>query len=269
MASHGSILSVVALAVCTSGCALLDPHGDLNYKTVLDSPNRDQRAAQAKIERAMEFYEQGNLERAEPLLQEALLADVTSGPAHNALGKLYFDQQKFYLAAWEFEYVINLMPERPEPHNNLGLVMEAVGKLDEAIQSYQTALEIEPDNPDYLGNSVRARLRRGERDLFVRQQLEQLIFIDSRPDWVAWANERLALDEFDTNELNGTPLPNVPSRETPPARFPGDQQEALPPPASSSLQIPLEAPRNQVDGSSEIQPRPRQIPQPPTDATLR
>lgn len=269
MVFHGWILTVVAFAVCASGCALLDEQSDLNYKTVVESPNRDRLSAETKYERAMEAYEKGHLDRAERLLQEALADDVTYGPAHNALGKLYFDQQKYYLAAWEFQYVINLMPERPEPHNNLGLVMEAVGKLDEAILSYSTALDLEPDNPVYVGNCVRAYHRNGNRDQYVRLLLEQLIFLDTRPDWVEWAHERLALDKFEAYNSEGTPFPNpAPPELLPtPGRGPADPHAEMPPPASSHSPLPLQPPRSQADGPAVIQPR--QIPLPAPDTSSR
>jgi Tfp pilus assembly protein PilF len=266
MAFHGWILTVIAFAVCASGCALLDEQSDLDYKTVVESPNRDRRSAEEKYERAMAVYERGDLDRAERLLQEALTDDVTYGPAHNALGKLYFDQGKYYLAAWEFQYVINLMPERPEPHNNLGLVMEAVGKLEDAIASYSTAVELAPENPVYLGNCVRAYHRNGNRDQFVRYQLEQLIFLDSRPDWVAWANERLALDKFNGDDMESPPIPDPP-RELVPTPGPAFPRGELPTPPSN-FPVPLEPARSQGAAATIIQPRQIPLPAPVTSSRL-
>ena len=113
------------------------------------------------------------------------------GPAHNNLGKVYFRQGKMYLAAWEFQYAMKLMPNQPEPPNNLGLVFEAAGKLDDAAESYGKAVAREPDNIDALGNLARAP-RRGDKDAEVRDLLNELVLKDTRPEWVAWARDRLA-----------------------------------------------------------------------------
>ena len=109
----------------------------------------------------MELISNCYIAEAEQCLHQSLLADVSFGPAHNTLGKLYFDQKKFYLAAWEFEYAMKTMPNRAEPVNNLGLVYEMVEQTDEAVVHYQKAVDLEPGNPQYVGNLIRARIRRG------------------------------------------------------------------------------------------------------------
>lgn len=132
-------------------------------------------------------------DEAERALKAALKADVTHGPAHNHLGKVYYRQRKFYLAAWEFQYAIKLMPRQPEPRNNLGLVFEEVGKLDDAVTSYGEAVRMEPENPLLVGNLARAQIRRGDRGDEVAALLQTLIATDTRPTWIAWAKERLTL----------------------------------------------------------------------------
>src|SRR4029453_19576722 len=107
-------------------------------------------------------------------LKSALAADVMCGPAHNNLGKVYYHQHKLYLAAWEFQYAMKLMPNVPEPRNNLGLVFESAGKLDDAVASYDEARGLEPDNVQFIGNLARARVRRGDDDAGVRDLLRQL-----------------------------------------------------------------------------------------------
>ena len=77
------------------------------------------------------------------------------------------------------------MPNQPEPPNNLGLVYEAAGKLDEVADAYGKAV-LEPDNVEALGNLVRAKVRRGDRDPSVRALLNKLVLRDTRPEWLAW-----------------------------------------------------------------------------------
>ena len=85
------------------------------------------------------------------------------------------------------------MPHQPEPRNNLGLVFEAIGRLDEAAKWYDEAVALEPDNPEILGNLARTLIRNGRRDDRTRQVLSDLVLKDTRPDWVAWAREQMAL----------------------------------------------------------------------------
>ncbi len=128
---------------------------------------------------------------AEAALKAALEADIMCGPAHNNLGKVYYRQGKLYLAAWEFQYAMKLMPNQSEPPNNLGLVFEAVGKLDEATDSYGKAVVLAPENVEPLGNLARARVRRGDRQGDLVALLEKLVLRDTRPTWLAWEKSTL------------------------------------------------------------------------------
>lgn len=191
-----------------------------------------------------------NLDKAEGLLCKSLSADSTYGPAHNNLGKIYYLQQKYYLAAWEFEYAMNLMPMRTEPMYNLATVFEEVGKLDQAIELYGLAHAAEPKNACIIGNFVRAQLKAGTPMESLQPLLEELVFLDTRPDWAHWARHQLVKIESrgveatpveypeynDTNsvelfpfvnEAEELPLPSTPRRtepepglETPPASPP-------------------------------------------------
>ena len=188
------ILISTLLILAHTGCAHFPSMEKLNFRTIKPSPIADLDTAQKKHELGISFLGDCCYDQAEQCLREALLADVSFGPAHNTLGKVYFDQKKFYLAAWEFEYAMKTMPNRPEPSNNLGLVYEAVDQLDNAIAYYQTATALAPENPQYLGNLLRARIRRGEVPQSMEAELRHLIFIDDRQPWVDWAKKQLVFN---------------------------------------------------------------------------
>lgn len=181
-------LILILTCLLALGCA----HDGSNYHKVLAKRQANPDAARAKNTHALKALEFDDLEVAESLLKEALAADVGFGPAHNNLGKVYYEQGKLYLAAWEFEYAIKLMPHHPEPRNNLAMVLETVNRFDEAVSQYESALDLQPDNPELLGNLARAKLRRGDPPEEVKQLLMDLILKDTRPDWVEWARDELA-----------------------------------------------------------------------------
>jgi tetratricopeptide (TPR) repeat protein len=176
---------------CNGRSTAIDPPGE--YRTITADPRRDTAAARRFNQTGLEHLTKGEIAKAIDAFKAALTADVTFGPAHNNLGKAYYLQQDYYQAAWEFEYAIKQMPGQPQPHNNLGLVYEAVNKLDEAVQCYDQALRLDAQNPEYLGNAARARVRRGDRDDDLRELLTKLILRDTRPEWVSWARRTLAL----------------------------------------------------------------------------
>jgi protein O-GlcNAc transferase len=60
-----------------------------------------------------------------------------------------------------FKYAIQLEPNYPDAHNNLGNALRELGDaahLDEAVQSYRSALALKPDHPyayNNLGNAMK------------------------------------------------------------------------------------------------------------------
>lgn len=171
---------------------------------------RDTALARRENEQATRLLADGRYETAEKHLKNALAADITYGPAHNNLGKVYYHQSKLYQAAWEFQYAAKLMPGQPEPRNNLGLVLESVGRLDEAADLYGEAYAMEPDNAQFIGNLARARVQRGDQGSLTRELLSKLIMTDSRPEWVEWARERLATMTFPTTRTTRQPTKQMP-----------------------------------------------------------
>lgn len=191
-AAHFPLIALAGLGL-VGGCASNKSPAAHDYKTRVDDPRRDSDVARDDNAKAADLIDSGNYPGAEKLLRDALTADIGYGPAHNNLGKVYYRQKRLYLAAWEFEYATKLMPNQPEPRNNLGLVFESVGKLDDAVKYYGQAMGLEPDNGQFIGNLARARVRRGDGGEPVRDLLDKLVLRDDRPEWVAWARRRLAL----------------------------------------------------------------------------
>jgi tetratricopeptide (TPR) repeat protein len=234
------LLTLAAL----SGCGIFRRDAHLDYRTIEADPNHDTEAAKAHNAQAIKLLEKDKTDKAEQLLQKALIADVTYGPAHNNLGRLYFLQEKHYLAAWEFEYAIKLMPERCEPYNNLGLVYETAGKFNEAIEAYESARKLQPSNPEILGNLARARLRRGDPAADVRPLLADLSYFDTRPCWVAWAREQLALSSARPAgpSLEMIPAPPGGPLPGPPRTLPSEQELRFPAPAAPMDRKPTAIP---------------------------
>lgn len=132
-----------------------------------------------------------DLAKLEKQLKEALELDPNLGSAHNNLGTVYFKQNRFYDAAWEYKLASKLMPTLSEPLGNLGQVYESAGKLDEAVDSYEQALKLSPDNWTVKGNLARTLVRKGERGTRVIELLKEVAFKDPRVDWQSWARLEL------------------------------------------------------------------------------
>jgi Flp pilus assembly protein TadD len=202
------VLGILLLGVLCVGCqSSWGRRPASTYEPGPNDPRRNTEAARKHQEQGMVLLGAGNLEEAEKEFKAALEADLFFGPAHNNLGTVYYRRQRFYEAAWEFQYAAKLMPQKAEPRNNLGLVLESAGKLDEAASWYEKALALEPDTTEAAANLARALVRSNRKDDRTRQLLNDIIMKDSRPEWVEWARGRLAsINRPETPETLSVPL---------------------------------------------------------------
>ncbi len=145
------------------------------------------------VSQALHQYHKGHLDQAASKFEQALAIDPSHGVAHNNLGLIYYEQRQLVSAANHFDAAMGLLSDDPRPINNLGLTLEAGGRVMEAIELYAEASSLDPDNPLYLGNWLRARARMGERSDELIEQLQHLAFVETRPDWLSWADEQLAV----------------------------------------------------------------------------
>ncbi len=187
------IILIAALLSLTACGSTPKETATARYQTVAPGLKGNTEKARDLNTKATELILEEKYDEAEELLKDALTADVTFGPAHNNLGRVYYQKNHYYAAAWEFQYAAKLLPHHAEPRNNLGLVFEAVGDYDKAVGHYEEALLIEPNNPELIGNLVRTRLNRGDRGAEVRQLLNDLMLMDTRPRWTDWARDRLRM----------------------------------------------------------------------------
>ena len=125
-------------------------------------------------------------QKAEALLRKALTADLFHGPAHNDLGVIYLKQNKLYAAANEFEWARKLMPGHPDPRMNLALTLERAGRIDEALATYDTALEVYPNHLPTLEALTRLQLRHGRTDERTPKMLREIALRGETEEWRAW-----------------------------------------------------------------------------------
>jgi Flp pilus assembly protein TadD len=220
--------------------------------------NRDQIAAegsrpdlaQKHHERGVRLVKHGKLDRAEMAFQEAIIADKTFGPAHNNLGRIQFDRHDLHSAAWSFQRAIERMPDRAEPLNNLGLTYEAAGKPNEASEMYMAALNLAPDNAEYLGNLIRSQMKSGDEES-LEYDLERLLSLDTRPDWLNWAELKLVMLRRQRPPANTDeellPTPAAPrATGEPELPLPPRYEGELPPPVDQGGPV-LPGPQRMID----------------------
>jgi len=103
-----------------------------------------------------------NLDEAETYFTRALALhsakDDFQASLHNNLGGVYGDLQQFPLALEQFESAIAISPEDAEYHTNLAVALAELNRYDEAAAEIKIALRIAPDYPP--ARAVLERLQR-------------------------------------------------------------------------------------------------------------
>ena len=105
---------------------------------------------------------------------------------------LFLKQEKLYEAANEFEWAKKLMPGHPDPRVNLGLVMEAAGKTDEALGAFASALEVREEYLPAIQGMARLLVREGRDDDRLDWLLREITMRASDDRWRDWAALELA-----------------------------------------------------------------------------
>ena len=102
------------------------------------------------------YFERGYMDQAEFFFQQALRDDPSSAEALYGLGSVYLQQQKTAIARQSFERAVRLHASYPgtlpKAWNNLGILAAREERIDEAIQDFERALQIDPNNVIALGN---------------------------------------------------------------------------------------------------------------------
>ena len=181
---------LVAMVVSTVGCTALRDSGCDEILSIGSDGVEQSRSQHLK---GVRLFDHGKFQAAAEAFERAISLEYENGSAHNNLGLVYYQQRKLSDAAREFETAAQFLPDDATPWNNLGMTLEAAGRGLESVEYYQHAYELAPEKPLYLGNLVRTRIRLGENDESVIEQLKELLFIETRPDWVKWINDQLVL----------------------------------------------------------------------------
>jgi len=103
-------------------------------------------------EQAEEYFEAGELKRAENLYLRILNRDPEDAALYNRLGLIYLQDKNFRDAAAALKQALKLEPENDTFYNNLGLLYYEIGQYDDAASAYEESIEINDKVPSRLIN---------------------------------------------------------------------------------------------------------------------
>lgn len=119
--------------------------------------------------------EAGDMDNAERLLREAVTVRPDNPAVHFELGKLWLRRDDMERAAPFFANAAQLLPGFAPAAANLGATLGELGRTDEALAAFETALAADPENEQVLNNLgvlYRETGRLGDSDATFRRAIQ-------------------------------------------------------------------------------------------------
>ena len=101
------------------------------------------------ISEGLEHHREGRLAAAQQVYVQAVKADPDNTEALNLLGILAHQSGNHNHAETLLRRAISGGPKIAKYHGNLGTVLDALGRADEALQSYSTAQGLDPNDSGF------------------------------------------------------------------------------------------------------------------------
>ena len=98
--------------------------------------------ADEALDFALQLHRHGSLDAAEAIYRRVILAAPDNLNALHYLGVLCHQQNRHAEAAESIQRIIALDPQNADAHNNLGNVLEGLGKFTDAEACYRKAIEL-------------------------------------------------------------------------------------------------------------------------------
>jgi Tfp pilus assembly protein PilF len=109
---------------------------------------------------AMLYNQTGQNDKAEILLRQVVTSQPELYEVQYSLGLLLAEKKQYVEAARYLAMAAAGMPDRSRVHYNLGLLLDYLGKDVQAESALQRAVELQPDNLEYLNAIAQYYLKR-------------------------------------------------------------------------------------------------------------
>ncbi|WP_019141248.1 type IV pilus biogenesis/stability protein PilW [Noviherbaspirillum massiliense] len=134
-------VAAVCSFVLLGGCASYPSAGSQGELKTSSDQTENQKLARIRLRLAVGYYEQHQLEIALDEVKKALQADPDSADAHSMRGLIYMDMGENRLAEESFQQALKLMPNNPDFNNNYGWFLCQTGRERQSIDYFEAVLK--------------------------------------------------------------------------------------------------------------------------------
>ncbi len=106
----------------------------------------------AKEQQAVALIHQGKLQEAGAIYKELITEGTKDHIVYGHLAAIYLMEGRHKESIQLLQKALEINPDYPEGHNDLGIALKAQGDLQAAIASYNTALQLKPNYPQGHNN---------------------------------------------------------------------------------------------------------------------
>ena len=105
--------------------------------------------------------------------REAIQINPNDPEAHNNLGAFFWEKGKYDEAENEYQEAIRLNPDLAEAHYNLGEVLLKQGKIEKAEEALRIAVRLSPDDAEAHQKLGEALLKRGKHQIEAEEEFNK------------------------------------------------------------------------------------------------
>ena len=149
---------------------------------------------QDQINALIDLYHSGQMVKTEQACRGLLKTYPQLVLVLNILGATLQGQGKLQEAVESYEKAIQLKPDYSDSYSNLGTALKELGQLEQAVESYEKAIQLKPDYADFYSNLGTALKELGQLERAV-ESYEKVIQL--KPDFAEAYNDLgIALQEL-------------------------------------------------------------------------
>ena len=147
------------------------------------------------------YIQLGEFPLAEQFLKKCVGTDPSDYDSWRSLCFVAGSSMKHTDAIFYAMQALQLQPLDPDAHNNLGSVLLAVGRLDDALVSFDTVLKLQPERLDALSNIATTLSLKGDPAGALKIYGDCLAKAQPESDFAKALRYRMSYDYFRTGDL--------------------------------------------------------------------